>query len=149
MSGKKAKRSQSLKNDRPKIKAERQKSQNAIDFSPSPQLKLDVIKEEATLQTEEDEPKDKNPFVAEFPVQHDFNKVCDDIDLEAGTPTPTTPDQRMKSQNMKLMKRSTSTKSGSSKHSTDDSPFVRSMTSEESPTKKNLLKNMRSKMWGN
>jgi hypothetical protein len=76
MSGKKAKRSQSLKNDRPKVKAERQNSH--IDFSPSPQLKngLDVIKEE-THQTEEDEQKDKNPFVAEFPVRDEPRKVSD------------------------------------------------------------------------
>jgi len=37
---------------------------NSISFSPSPKLKLDVIKEENTLQTEEDEEKDNNPFLA-------------------------------------------------------------------------------------
>jgi len=59
----------------------------------------------------------------------------------------------MKSSMIKLMKKSNSTKSDviivSNKHLTGDSSLVRSITSDESPTKKDLLKNMRSKMFGN
>lgn len=183
----KIKKSQSIKRSKTSdIKTERQKSIYST-FSPSPtKMKLDVIREENTLQTEEDEHKEIIPFKKakstvvyadidqETPEEKEEQRIRRrpkrlndvdldidaDADLEKGTPQPFVSrememlasmsrqltDQKLKKQTSKLIKRSTSIKS--SKSSEPESPAQTDATSESSQIKKNLLKNMRSKMFG-